>query len=92
MKTEDGGEEADWAIYFSRALLNTFFFVSDSPRSRPCSTRWRRSNPTLCQNGPFSFEYDWAKTQGKIVIEYVGKMLGYPVLFESFVTPDDVRG
>jgi hypothetical protein len=23
------GEEADWSIYFNRALLNTFFFVSD---------------------------------------------------------------
>src|SRR6266849_3128476 len=23
------GEDADWSIYFNRALLNTFFFVSD---------------------------------------------------------------
>jgi hypothetical protein len=27
--TNKGGEEADWSVYFSRALLNTFFFVSD---------------------------------------------------------------
>jgi hypothetical protein len=26
---EEGSEEADWAIYFNKALLNTFFFVSD---------------------------------------------------------------
>ncbi|UFZ03053.1 hypothetical protein LQG66_27965 [Bradyrhizobium ontarionense] len=27
--SNDGGEEADWAIYFNDALLNVFFFVSD---------------------------------------------------------------
>jgi hypothetical protein len=26
---EQGTEDADWAIYFNKALLNTFFFVSD---------------------------------------------------------------
>jgi hypothetical protein len=26
---EEGSEEADWAIYFNKALLNTFFFVSE---------------------------------------------------------------
>ncbi|GKQ53576.1 hypothetical protein [Bradyrhizobium sp. Ce-3] len=26
---EDRGEDADWAVYFNKALLNTFFFVSD---------------------------------------------------------------
>jgi hypothetical protein len=32
-------------------------------------------------------------TVSRGVIEYVGKMLGYPVSFESFVTPDElVRG
>lgn len=25
----EGSEDADWAIYFNKALLNTFFFVSD---------------------------------------------------------------
>ena len=24
-----GGEDIDWSIFFNRALLNTFFFVSD---------------------------------------------------------------
>jgi hypothetical protein len=27
--TNAGDDEADWSIYFNRALLNTFFFVSD---------------------------------------------------------------
>jgi hypothetical protein len=26
---EEGSEDADWAVYFNKALLNTFFFVSD---------------------------------------------------------------
>jgi hypothetical protein len=27
--SEEGSEDEDWAVYFNKALLNTFFFVSD---------------------------------------------------------------
>jgi hypothetical protein len=27
--TNKDAEEADWSVFFNRALLNTFFFVSD---------------------------------------------------------------
>ena len=27
--SDKNGEDADWSVFFNRALLNTFFFVSD---------------------------------------------------------------
>ena len=39
---EETGEDADWAVYFNKALLNTFFFVSDSCWSMGWRSRCRR--------------------------------------------------
>jgi len=64
---EQGTEDADWAIYFNKAPLNTFFFVSDfilvhgmanalaesdvNEASGSFSARWRRSR-TIFQSSP----------------------------------------